>query len=168
MVFSLASEEWWRWWRRNRRKFIVGAAAGVALDVPILYFLFTSQYTGSFFFQYAVAALIGILIGLVAIEIFSFSPKLWPKLAAYVGNHQTKLPQNRPSSQYRKALAFNMIMMVTLIVFAFVGKYNPGVGKQGNFETVFFALVIVFLISFVFLLVSLVRAFRKGTSRDTV
>ena len=84
---NVTIEEYEQWWLKWHRKLIVGAAVGIVLDVIVLYVLFSSQFTGNFFFRYIIDALIGVLIGFSVILFFAFNPKLRTKLVKYAINY---------------------------------------------------------------------------------
>ena len=81
---NVTIEEYEQWWLKWHRALIAGAVVGIVVDVTVLYFLFTSQYTGSLLFRFAIPSLVGVLVGFSGILFFAFIPKLRAKLVKYV------------------------------------------------------------------------------------
>jgi H+/Cl- antiporter ClcA len=159
----MASEQWQQWWQKSRRTLITVAALGIVADASGLYFLFVTSYTGSFLFRLVFPVLAGALTGLAAIEIFAFFPNLWPKLASLLGERILK-NRTRPPT-YRPTLAFNILSLVALSVFALAATSSDAIQSAAYFEPLLSSIIFMVLVSFVFFTVALIRTVRDRRHR---
>jgi len=159
----MASEQWWQWWQKNRRTLTAVATLGIVADASGLYFLFVTSSTGGWLFRWAFPVLAGVLVGLAAIEIFAFSPKLWPKLASFLGEH-TQENRTMPPT-YRPALVFSVLMLTVLSVFAVAAASSKAIQGAAYLEPLLSSIIFMVLVSLVFFTVALVRTVRDRRQR---
>jgi hypothetical protein len=159
----MASEQWWQWWQKNRRTLAAAATLGIVADASGLYFLFVTSSTGGLLFRFKFPILAGALVALVAIVLFAFSPRLWPKLASFIGE---RIQENRTSPPtYRPGLAFSVLMLAILSVFTVAAASSEAIQGAAYFEPLLSSIIFMVLVSFVFFTVALIRTVRDRRQR---